>query len=459
MSSKLATLTIARPARPSARAKPRRRRRRSGRASNGVPRAPGNNRRPNTKRTPQRLAAKKTQVLTELANRELNLEDAQAMYCYAANNAFTVRMPPISHSRNTCVPFNAGYTGVTVNTDGSYQLFVYRPSVKAMVFRYKAIGNATAWGTADAYDGVTLSNTSTNFDEIRVGLGAIAVRTYVTADVLQPIVFTGTISSAAGTLAAMTPDLMLTLPNCNRCPGLSAYAAWTPSDNKGLDYSPLPITTGPLSYDSIHWIMVYSIDQTVNKCRISVAAVSQCEGCPKAAVASSFPAQDVDAKHASWNIGDTMETVNGFIWRGVEAYNNAPPLVKSAVGQFMMSRLVDPNHSANRLMYRGNRHDLDSAPAFVTVIYDGARAQFTMQTLLIIFRNAESRTHFRDGLSDSDYANVLQFMEAQPNPPRLHWADESDVEDEKHVTAPHSTLTNSTLDLAQALRGLVNRTA
>jgi len=457
MSSKIATLTVARPARPgrsngpSRGRVPRRRRRRNAR---GVPRAPGPNRRPNTKTTPRRLADKKEEVLTTLANREISLEDAQALYCYAANNAFTVRMPPISHSRTTVVPFNAACTGVSANTLGSYQLYVYRPSIKAIVYTYFAATNSTAWGAATAVDGTTLTNTTTNFDEVRIGLGAIAVRVYVTSDVLQPIVYTGTIASAAGSLAAMTPDLMLTLPNCNRCPGLSAYAAWTPSDNKGLDYSSLPITTGPTSYDSLHWCMVYSIDQTVNKARVSYAAVSQCEGTPKASVASSFPPQDVDAKHASWNIGDTMETVSDYIWRGVEAYNNAPPVVKSAVGRFVLNKLSSPSHSSNRLMYHGR---LDSIPPFVTIMYDGAHSQFTMLTLTTIFSSSAGRNHFRDNITDDDYAKVIQFMQAQPEP-RVHWADDSD-DDEKHAPKPSpSSLTNSTIDLAQALRGLVNRT-
>lgn len=416
--------------------------------NNPVPHAPGKRKRYKKK---GRLDRKKVEVITRLANREISLEDAQALYCHAANNAFTVRMPPISHSRTTIVPFNAAHVSITNNLI-SYQLYVYRPSVKAMVYKYLAATNATAWGVATALDANALTTVATNFDEIRVGLGALAIDVFVTSDVLQPIIYTGTLPASSMDIGTLTPDAMFKL-NYEKVPGLKAYCAWAPYDNVNMHFNNVAQNIGPYSADSVHWIMVYSMDVTANKGRVSVGAVSQCEGLPSATAAATFPAADVESKHASWSVGETVETVSDFIWKGYSTWSNSPPAIKTAVGQFVLNSLSNANHPANRLM-RGSVGD-----TFVTVVYQGAFSEFGYINLDKIFGDRNLSRLFRDEVSEADYTKVLAFMAERPQPPPIkHWADESDHEDEKHGHS-QPVLSNSTMDLAQALRGLVNRNA
>jgi len=192
-----------------------------------------------------------------------------------------------------------------------------------------------------------------------------------------------------------------------RVAGNRAYVAWTPQDTVGLEFSLTPITTGPHSNDSIRWVMAYGMDITAGKSKLMVEAVAQCEGLPNQGSTITFPGV-VQNNHANWTLGATLETVSDFVWKGAQAWDNAPPSLKTAVGRYAFSKLQGFGAGPRAIRYQGSfDRKIDDK---VEIVYDGGNTSFDRQTLDLIFRKKKDVEHFQENCSDSDFKKVISFM-------------------------------------------------
>lgn len=360
-------------------------------------------------------------AITKLAERELDLASAQALYMRAAKQPFDIRMPPVAHTRDLVVPFDFDlttvFTTVTSPAIAQFILFVYNPTGKGSVNMYTSAAPATAWGApVSNIDSANLGIVNTQISECRVGLGGMKVSYDCIAGTSLPAkLYAGRLPTSADSLATFTPNGMLTLGAFHEARSNVAQVTWVPTDNQNLLFSANPLTSGATSLDSRSCILVYAADISSLAARVNLSAIGQAEGLPLSLQVGLFGGLDnnsaLNNSHSNYNIGDTMDTVTGFIWAATEAISGFPIGKLTAAGTFA-ARALKSWYGSSKPVRMAVHHDPSST---MMVELESQWSTFTDVELTSILSKPKSARSFLDLVKSQDVARSLFLRFGPPD--------------------------------------------